>query len=247
MRKPYFLILALIFGGLIPSKVFSDDVFDPVKKIYMNDGKVVECQMGWLDGARMICRKFGGNMTLPLQSINFEKTFPKYRKPSEETVLLVHPGPRYQDENIVLSNLRVIRVPEDPAGSDPSANKGQIHPQAVSAVFEITNRGDPCEVQVMVNALDKHGGVLHQFDVTSESRLDTGQSALLKRRLDKAGADLENQMSSLKISRVERKNILVTVLNGKNGGAGSLADESRDKARQEKIRVLKEILLKDRP
>ena len=60
----------------------------------------------------MICRKFGGNVTLPLQSVNFEKTFPKYKNVDGETVLLVHPGPRYQDENIVISNVRMVRGPE---------------------------------------------------------------------------------------------------------------------------------------
>lgn len=246
MRKLYSLTLALIIAVLIPSIAFSEEVFDPVKRIYMNDGKVVECQMGWLDGARMICRKFGGNMTLPLQSVDFEKTFPKYKKPAEETVLLVHPGPRYQDENIVLSNLRVIRVTENPNKSDPSANKGQTHPQAASMiVIEITNRGDPCEVKVLVNALDVQGKVLYQFEVTSESRLDTAESSILKRRLDMAGADLGNLMSSLKVSRVERSNILESLL--KNGATGYSADGNRDKVRQEKIRALKEILLKERP
>lgn len=246
MRKPCFLILALIFAGLIPSNAFSDDVFDPVKKIYMNDGKEVECQMGWLDGTRMICRKFGGNMTLPLQGVNFEKTFPKYKKRSEETVLLVHPGPRYQDENIVLYNLRVIRAPEKPAESDVSTDEGQTHGQAAyTIVIEITNRGDPCEVKVLVNAVDVYGKVLHPFRVTSESRLETGESSLLKRRMDAAGVDLVNLMSALKVSRVERSNILESVL--KNGASGYSADENRNKIRQEKMRVLKEILLKERP
>ena len=46
------------------------------------------------------------------------------------------------------------------------------------------NRGDPCDVRVVVNALDAQGKILHQIDVPSESRLDTGESALLKKRLE---------------------------------------------------------------
>src|SRR4030042_1300980 len=107
MKRICFLILAFVFVGWIPAIAFSEEVFAPVKKVYLNDGKLIECQMGWLDGARMICRKFGGNMTLPLQTVNFEKTFPKYKKPDGETVLLVHPGPRYQDEQMLLSNTRM--------------------------------------------------------------------------------------------------------------------------------------------
>jgi hypothetical protein len=238
MRKIYFLILAFMFVGSMPAPALSEDVFAPVKKVYMNDGKIIECQMGWLDGARMICRKFGGNVTLPLQSVDFEKTFPKYKKEDGETVLLVHPGPRYQDENIVISNVRIVRGPESNAKS------------SCVVVCEIMNRGDPCEVRVVVNAMDAQGKVLHQIDIPSESRLDTGESSVLKRRLDGAGAALENQMIFLKVSRVERSNIEETLLNGKKTGSrttGFGADETQNKVREEKIRALKETFLKERP
>jgi len=238
MRKICFLILAFVFVGSIPSIVLSEDVFAPVKKVYMNDGKMIECQMGWLDGARMICRKFGGNVTLPLQSVNFEKTFPKYQNVDGETVLLVHPGPRYQDENIVISNVRMVR------GSESQTKSSCL------VVFEIMNRGDPCEVRIVVNALDAQGKILHQMDVTSESRLDTGESSILKRRMDGAGAALENQMSFLKVSHVERRNVLESLLNGKKADyktTGSAADANKDKVREEKIRALKEAFLKERP
>jgi hypothetical protein len=238
MKKIYFLILAFVFVGSIPAVAFSEDVFAPVKKVYMNDGKTIECQMGWLDGARMICRKFGGNMTLPLQSVNFEKTFPKYKHVDGETVLLVHPGPRYQDENIVISNVRMVR------GSESQAKSSCV------VVCEIMNRGDPCEVRVVVTALDTQGKLVHQIDIVSESRLDTGESSILKRRLDGSGAALENQMSFLKVSHVERSNVLETLLNGKKAGyraTGSAAEGNQDKVREEKIRALKETFLKERP
>ena len=252
MRKIYFLILALVFAGSIPAIAFSEDVFAPVKKVYMNDGKMIECQMGWLDGARMICRKFGGNMTLPLQSVNFEKTFPKYKNVDGETVLLVHPGPRYQDENIVISNVRMVRASESPAKSDASINKAKTHPQATACmiVFEIMNRGDPCEVLVVVNAMDTQGKILHQIDVASESRLDTGESSIMKERLDGAGPGLENQMSFLKVSHVERRNILESLLNGKSGDyttTGSATKTKQDIIRDNKMRALREIFLKERP
>jgi hypothetical protein len=233
MRKIYFLILAFVFVGSMPAPALSEDVFAPVKKVYMNDGKIIECQMGWLDGARMICRKFGGNVTLPLQSVDFGKTFPKYKKEDGETVLLVHPGPRYQDENIVISNVRIVRGPESNAKS------------SCVVVCEIMNRGDPCEVRVVVNAMDAQGKVLHQIDIPSESRLDTGESSVLKRRLDGAGAALENQMIFLKVSRVERSNIEETVLNGKKAGSGT--ERTQSTVRDEKIRALKETFLKERP
>jgi hypothetical protein len=233
MRKICFLVLVVGLVGSLPATVLGDDVFAPVKKVYMNDGKVIECQMGWLDGAKMICRKFGGNVTLPLQSVNFEKTFPKYKNVDGETMLLIHPGPRYQDENIVISNVRIVRGPESQAKS------------CSSVVMEIMNRGDPCEVRVAVNALDAQGRVLQQIDVPSESKLDTGEASLLKKRLEGPLALLENQMNFLKVSHVERSNVQETLLNGKKPADGTSG--AQDSARQEKIRALKEVFLRERP
>jgi hypothetical protein len=252
MKKTCFLILVFVFAASIPAIAFSEDVFAPVKKVYMNDGKTIECQMGWLDGARMICRKFGGNMTLPLQSVDFEKTFPKYKKVDGETVLLVHPGPRYQDENVVISNVRMVRASESPAKSDASINKAQTHLQATACmiVFEIMNRGDPCEVLVVVNAMDAQGKILHQIDVASESRLDTGESSIMKERLNGAGPGLENQMIFLKVSQVERRNVLESGIEGRNAehnGAGSAVKTNQDRVRENKVRALREIFLKERP
>jgi len=235
MKKIYFLILAFVFVGSIPAITFSEDVFAPVRKVYMNDGKMIECQMGWLDGARMICRKFGGNVTLPLQSVNFEKTFPKYKNVDGGTVLLVHPGPRYQDENIVISNVRMVW------GSESQAKSSCV------VVCEIMNRGDPCEVRVVVNAQDAQGKILHQIDVPSESRLDTGEWSIVRRRLDGAGVGLENHMTFLKVSHVERSNVLESLLNGKKAGYNSAAEGNQDSVREEKIRALKETFLRERP
>ena len=174
--------------------------------------------------------KFGGNMTLPLQSVDFGKTFPKYKKAEGETVLLVHPGPRYQDENIVISNVRIVR------GSESQARNSCF------VVFELLNRGDPCDVRVVVNALDSQGRFMTQIDVPSERRLDTAESSILKRRLDGQGAALENQMITLKVSQVERSNVLVTLVNGSKQGS----DGSQNRAKEEKIRLLKEAFLRER-
>jgi hypothetical protein len=238
MKRIYFLILVFVFVGSIPAIAFGEDVFAPVRKVFMNDGKMIECQMGWVDGAKMICRKFGGNVILPLQGVDFEKTFPKYKKVDGETVLLVHPGPRYQDENIVISDVCLVRGPENRAESSSAV------------VFEIMNRGDPCQVRVALNALDAQGKILHEIDVLSESRLNTAESSLLKKRVDGPVAVLEKQVFSLKVSEVERSNIQETLLDSKKAGygtSGSAADGNQDRVRMEKIRVLKETFLRERP
>jgi hypothetical protein len=57
-------------------------------------------------------------------------------------------------------------------------------------------------------------------------------------------------MIFLKVSQVERSNVLESLLNGKKAGyrtAGSGADGNQDKVREEKIRALKETFLRERP
>jgi hypothetical protein len=55
---------------------------------------------------------------------------------------------------------------------------------------------------------------------------------------------------SLKVSEVERSNIQVTLLDAKSaehGTSGSAAGGNQDRVRMEKIRVLKETFLRERP
>jgi len=238
MKKTCFLTLVFVFMGSIPAMGFNEDVFAPVRKVYMVDGKIIECQMGWLDGARMICRKFGGNVILPLKSVDVEKTFPKYKKLDGETIFLVHPGTRYQDENIIISNLRLVH------GAESHSKNSSL------VVCEVMNRGDPCEVRVVVNTLDTQGKVLHQIDLFAEARLNTGEFSVLKRRLDGPRAGLESQVSFLKVSHVERTNVLESLTDGKKAehkATGFVADRSKDEVRDEKFRTLKETFLKERP
>jgi len=63
--------------------------------------------------------------------------------------------------------------------------------------------------------------VLHKIDVLSESRLETGESSLVKKQLDGPLTALENQMFSLKVTQVERSSIQETPLNGKREEYGT--------------------------
>ena len=74
--------------------------------------------------------------------------------------------------------------------------------------------------------------------------------SILKRRLDGPGVGLENQMSFLKVSQVERSNVLETLLNGKKAEYGYkrfCGGWKPGQGQEEKIRVLKETFLRERP
>jgi len=109
MRRKFLILCGCLLIGSMTSMAFGEEVFEPVNVVYMKNGKAIRCRIGWLEGTKMVCQKFNGTVSLPLQSINLEKTFPKFKKRDGETVLLVHPGEVYRDEHIAVSNVRMIR------------------------------------------------------------------------------------------------------------------------------------------
>jgi hypothetical protein len=55
-------------------------------------------------------------------------------------------------------------------------------------------------------------------------------------------------MITLKVSQVERSNVLETLVNGKKPGHGTVgAEGAQNRAREERIRFYKEAFLQERP
>jgi hypothetical protein len=229
MGRKHILIWAFLLVGGLTTTVLGDEIFEPVKVVYMNNGEAIFCQMGSIDGTEMVCRRANGSVSLRLENINFEKTFPKYKRENGETILLVHAGQLYRDENTIISDLRMIREGKNPAAGD------------YAILCNVTNRGDPCEVRVSVIAKDGRGRTRYAIDLDSRSRIDAEQNMVLKKRLDGVGAQLESQIVSLKIANVEIRN----VLQKREEEIGSReANISPEKLREQRIRSLKESFLK---
>jgi hypothetical protein len=243
MGRKHSLIWAFLLLGGLTTTALGDEIFEPVKVVYMNNGEAIFCQMGSIDGTRMICRRANGSVSLPLENVNFEKTFPKYKKQNGETILLVHAGQLYRDENTIISDLRMIREAENPAAGDRQERRklSGLWPGDYAILCNVTNRGDPCEVRVSVIAKDGQGRTRYAIGLDSRSRIDAEQNMVLKKRLDGVGAQLESQIVSLKIADVERRN----VLQRREEETGSReAKMSPEKLREQRIRSLKESFLK---
>jgi len=260
MRKKYLPLLGCLLIGSLTSVVFAEDVFEPVKIVHMNNGKAIRCRIGWLEGTKMVCQRFNGSVTLPLQSINLEKTFPKFKKRNGETMLVIHPGEVYRDDNIAVSNVCMIRESANSNPHDNGGNGSSARSRAAqyAVLCEVTNSGNPCQVSVFLTAKDIQGSIrheidiasesrvgtgemAHEIDIASESRVGTGEMATLKKPLKISGINAESQIASLKISEVKRSNI------SERANAEierSRANAKSDNLRNERTRALKEHFLK---
>ncbi len=246
MKKVFLSFCVLLLFVLLTSNAFGEDVFDPVKVIYLKNGEPIRCQIGVLEGTRAVCRNFGGSMSVPLRMIDLEKTFPKFKRREGETIILFHPGQVYRDENIILSNLRMVREDErGPTYDHPgSRSSSDIQPSHYVILFDVMNRGDSCEVSAIVALRDEQGNIIDQVDVLSESRVPAGDTAVLKKRLEFTKGNLENQIGSLKIGSVERKNV---VAKSETESSRSTAKLTPAQLREGKIKTLTEIFLRERP
>jgi hypothetical protein len=226
MGKKSFLLCACFLAASFASVASGDEAFDPVRVVYMTNGEAIYCQMASLEGVRMVCRKANGSVSVPLRDVDFEKTFPKYERQEGETVLLVHAGQLYRDENIIVSNLRMIR--EEQNGTEQSA--------LYTILCDVLNRSDPSEIRVSIIAKDGKGSSRFAIDLDSEARLGKDQRAVLKKPLDALARKIENQITTLRVGDVERRNILKK----EEAGDGHNGVMSPERLREQKIRNLKE-------
>ncbi len=56
---------------------FAKEYPDTINTIYLKDGQVIECDMGWIDKDTLYYRKYGGTIGIPLKKIDIDKTFKK--------------------------------------------------------------------------------------------------------------------------------------------------------------------------
>lgn len=65
--------LALCLLGVSVGTTAQDTVIN-LKKIYLKDGQVVECEKGWLDGDTIFYEKYGGTIGIPTSKVDVIKT-----------------------------------------------------------------------------------------------------------------------------------------------------------------------------
>ena len=72
-----FIILLLISGITLNTLSAAENPSGKIKTIYLKDGSVIECDMGWVDGDTLYYRKYGGTIGIPLDRVDIEKSYKK--------------------------------------------------------------------------------------------------------------------------------------------------------------------------
>ena len=60
------IILLLSFSVVIRTVSIAESNSETIKLIYLKDGQVIKCDMGWIDGDTLYYQKYGGTLGIPL-------------------------------------------------------------------------------------------------------------------------------------------------------------------------------------
>ena len=77
-----FLLLLLIMASTALS--LAEEVAGPISTIYLKDGTVIDCEMGWIEGEIFYYRKYGGTIGMSLKTVDVGRTYKKHKEKEEE-------------------------------------------------------------------------------------------------------------------------------------------------------------------
>lgn len=172
IKTIFLVILFLCLSMSMPSISFSaEEAPDIVTRIVSNDGKVIKCDMGWIEGDTFMYRKFGGTMGLPVKRVNLDKTFKKSKE--AKTNKQDNGGGEREFGDIVVFNWHVDgRV-------IPWAGRGSEAYKVVQSAT-IKNNGPHRRISVHFRGLDTDGYVVSEVFLHSKDFLFTGETKRIK-------------------------------------------------------------------
>jgi hypothetical protein len=208
--KILFLFLAVWTGfGFLPHRSAGQNNPDNLTVIYLKNGRQIECDMGWVEGEKIVYRKFGGNLALPLREIDLDKTFAKSVEREKEKIIVQYPGNVYQHEGVTLFDLTMTRELLRKVRNSDWGNQQYIEQE--KTVYEILcsvrNDGNPCRVSVELIALDAKGYVLGSAYWSSSSLLWEGDLAELRTKVGMKEGTREG-IKAVKVNKVIRSEFI---------------------------------------
>ena len=82
-KKILVIILFLIFGVVMTTVSIAEESPDTINTIYLKDGPVIDCDIGWIEGDMFYYRKHGGTIGIPFKTVDIDRTY-KEAKEKEE-------------------------------------------------------------------------------------------------------------------------------------------------------------------
>ncbi len=77
MNKALLIILLLIFCVAITTVSIAQEASATINRIYLKDGTVIECDMGWIEGDTLYYQKYGGTIGISLKTVDIDRTYKK--------------------------------------------------------------------------------------------------------------------------------------------------------------------------
>ena len=59
---------------------FAKEYPETINTIYLKDGIIIKCDMGWVDGDTLYYRKYGGTIGIPLKRVDIDKTYERSKE-----------------------------------------------------------------------------------------------------------------------------------------------------------------------
>lgn len=87
-KKLVSFILFFILGVVIPTVSNAKEYPKTITVIYLKDGTVIDCDMGWIEGDTLHYRKYGGTISMPLKTVDIERTYKKSIEKEESNKII---------------------------------------------------------------------------------------------------------------------------------------------------------------
>lgn len=169
------VILILCLFGTDVSK--GEGVPESLTLIYFKDGRSMECEMGWIEGDTLRCRKYSGTISFPLENVDIEKTCQKSIETERKKVVTESTSETLHDD-ILVQGFRVVRNRQERRQS--RHRRGMVFHE-VSCT--IRNLGDPCTATIGFVAITENGYTLKETRLRSKAKLWTGESDILREKV----------------------------------------------------------------
>lgn len=171
------IIIALVLCAFATEVSKGEGVPESLTLVYFEDGRTMECDMGWIEGDTLKCRKYGGTIAFSLETVDLEKTCRSSIESEKENILTESKIDSLYDA-ILVQGFRVIKGREELGRTSYLRNK-IFHEVSCT----VKNLGDPCIVIVECIASTKDGYELKSARLTTKSRLLNGESAILREKV----------------------------------------------------------------
>lgn len=202
MKKALLIIILLIASFAMTEVCYTEEAADILKTIYLKDGQVIKCSMGWRDGDTFYYRKYGGTIGIPIERVDIDRTYNKFHeeqqqiKEKERQSIVQESDIKYKSKDVLISNFKVVRRSREKKAWKIHLKAGKIPYYEVS--FCVTNLAAPSVISIWINTCISKRRVTSTKHYETKP-LHTGESEIVRLEYGISSVDRENEIGEWKI------------------------------------------------